>query len=106
MDLAQTCYQVVMVSPEILNNDSCFEELWGKKQFTDNLINLVLNEAHVIKEWGGTFCSNYLCIGPIHYLLICKPTVGIHLRTATMPPDRLPEIRANLHLHEDVTQTF
>ena len=95
-----------MVSPEILNNDSHFKELWGKKQFTDNLINLVLDEAHVIKEWGGTFRSNYLHIGPIRYLLTCKPTVGIHLGTATMPPDQLPEIRANLHLHEDATQTF
>ena len=59
-----------------------------------------------MKERGGTFCSNYLCIGPICYLLTCKPTVAIHLGTATMPPDQLPEIRANLHLHEDATQTF
>jgi superfamily II DNA helicase RecQ len=60
---------VVIVSPEILNNDVHFEDLWGTKIFTDNLINLVLDEAHVIKEWGGTFRSDYLRIGPIHYLL-------------------------------------
>ena len=51
---------MVIVSPEILNNDARFEDLWGTKVFTDNLINLVLDEAHVIKEWGGTFRSNYL----------------------------------------------
>ena len=105
-DLACSRYQVVMVSPEILNNDSRFEELWGKNKFTDNLINLVLDEAHVIKEWGGTFRSDYLHIGPIRYLLTRKPTVGLHLGTATMPPNLLPEIKANLHLRADATQTF
>jgi superfamily II DNA helicase RecQ len=53
-------YQIVIVSLEILNNDSRFEDLWGTKRFIDNLVNLVLDEAHVVKEWGGTFCSDYL----------------------------------------------
>ena len=34
----------------------------------NNLINLFLDEAHIVKEWGGTFHSNYLQIRPIHYL--------------------------------------
>jgi superfamily II DNA helicase RecQ len=94
-------YQVVIVSPEILNNDSRFEDLWGTKRFTDSLINLVLDEAHVVKEWGGTFRSDYLRIGPIRYLLTRKPTVGLHLGTATMPPHRVEELIANLHLRAD-----
>ena len=85
-DLAHSCYQAVIVSPEILNNDSCFEELWQKKKFTDNLINLVLDEAHVMKEWGRTFHSDYLHIGPTCYLLTGKPTIRVHLGTATMSP--------------------
>jgi len=97
---------VVIVSPEILNNDVRFEDLWGTKIFTDNLINLVLDEAHVIKEWGGTFRSDYLRIGPIHYLLNRNPPVGFHLGTATMPPSRIDEIMANLHLCEDHTSIF
>jgi superfamily II DNA helicase RecQ len=97
---------VLIVSPEILNNDVCFEDLWGTKIFTDNLINLVLDEAHVVKEWGSTFRSDYLRIGPICYLLNRNPPVGFHLRTATMPPSRIDEIMANLHLHEDHTLIF
>ena len=46
---------MVIVSPEILNNDTRFEDLLGAKKFADNLVNLVLDEAHVVKEWGGTF---------------------------------------------------
>jgi superfamily II DNA helicase RecQ len=56
------------------------------KKFVNNLINIVLDEAHVVQEWGGTFCSDYLCIGSIQYLITQKPTVGIHLRTTTLPP--------------------
>src|SRR5882762_7250118 len=56
--------QVIIVSPEILYNDSRFEDLWNTKRFTDNLI---LDEAHVVKEWGGTFHSDYLQIGPIRH---------------------------------------
>ena len=36
-NIARKQYQVVIVSPEILNNDSQFEDLWGTKRFTDNL---------------------------------------------------------------------
>jgi len=85
------------VSPEILNNDSHFEDLWGTKVFVDNLVNLVLDQAHVVQEWGGTFHSDYLQIGPIHYLITRKPTVGLHLRTATLPPQRLDDLMTNLH---------
>ena len=55
-------YLVVIVSPEILNNDSRFEDLWGTKRFTDNLINLVLDKAHVVKEWGGLTHGNTIAI--------------------------------------------
>jgi superfamily II DNA helicase RecQ len=96
----------VIVSPKILNNDSRFEDLWGTKRFVDNLINLVLDEAHVVKEWGGTFRSDYLKIGPVRYLLTQKPPVGLHLRTATLPPSRIAEIMSNLHLRVDNTTIF
>jgi superfamily II DNA helicase RecQ len=94
------------VSPEILNNDSRFEDLWGTKVFVDNLVNLVLDEAHVVQEWGGTFHSDYLRIGPIRYLITRKPTVGLHLGTATLPPQRLDDLMTNLHFRPNHTQIF
>jgi superfamily II DNA helicase RecQ len=41
-------YDLIVVSPELLLNDGHFEVLWGKKKFTDALVNIVLDEAHVI----------------------------------------------------------
>ena len=57
----------MIVSPELLLNDDRFEGLWGKKQVMDNVINIVLDEAHVIKEWGGTFRTDYLKLRPLCY---------------------------------------
>jgi superfamily II DNA helicase RecQ len=92
-------YQLIIVSPELLLNDKRFEMLWRKKQFTDSIVNFVLDEAHVIKEWGGTFRSDYLKIGPIRYLF--PRMLGFHLGSATIGPALLPELVKNLHLQTD-----
>ena len=54
-NLAHKKYQVIIVSLEILNNDSRFEDLWGSKNFTNNLINLILDEAHVVHQENSNF---------------------------------------------------
>ena len=72
----------------------------------NNLINLVLDEAHVVQEWGGTFRSDYLRIGPIRHLMTWKPTVGLHLGTATLPPSRLNDLMTNLNFRPNHTQIF
>ena len=41
----------------------------GTKKFIDNQKNIVLDKAHIIKEWGGTFHSDYLRIGPLSSLV-------------------------------------
>ncbi|KAF8228481.1 P-loop containing nucleoside triphosphate hydrolase protein, partial [Tricholoma matsutake] len=54
-EVAARIYQLIIVSPELLLNDKRFKLLWAKKQFTDKIVNFVLDEAHVVKKWGGTF---------------------------------------------------
>lgn len=62
-------------------------------------MNFVLDEAHVIKEWGGTFRTDYLKIGPIRYLF--PRMIGFHLGSATIGPGLVPELTKNLHLRTD-----
>lgn len=71
------------------------------KCFTDNLVNFVLDEAHVIREWGGTFRSDYLKIGPICYML--PRLVPFHLGSATLGPELQHEVQHNLRLRPDTT---
>ena len=87
------------MSPELLLNDDRFEVLWGKKQFMDKLVNIVLDEAHVIKEWGGTFRTDYLKIGPICYRI--PQMIPFHLGSATVGKQLESELVKNLHLRVD-----
>ncbi|KAF8232581.1 hypothetical protein L208DRAFT_1397250 [Tricholoma matsutake] len=63
----------------------------------DKLINILLNKAHVIKEWGSTFRTDYLKIGPIHYRF--PQMIPFHLGSATVSKQLEPELVKNLHLH-------
>ena len=85
------------MSPELLLNNDIFEVLWGKKCFMDKLINIVLDKAHVIKEWGSTFRTDYLKIGPIRYRF--PRMIQFHLGLATVSKRLEPELVKNLHLH-------
>ncbi|KAF8223613.1 hypothetical protein L208DRAFT_1411592, partial [Tricholoma matsutake] len=55
--------------------------------------------AHVIKEWGGTFRTDYLKIGPIHYRFL--QMIPFHLGSATVSKQLEPELVKNLHLRVD-----
>jgi superfamily II DNA helicase RecQ len=79
-----------------LLNDRQWDQLWTKKKFTDKIICVAMDKAHVIKEWGGTFRSDYLKLGPLHYLwLRVIPRV---LGSATVGPQMVPNLSMNLHL--------
>jgi superfamily II DNA helicase RecQ len=62
----------------------------------DNVINIVLDEAHVIREWGSTFRTDYLKLRPLHYqfpqIILYNP------RSATVGNDMESELAKNLHL--------
>ena len=92
---------MVIVSPELLFNDGQLKVLWGKKKFTDKIINVSLDEAHVIKEWGSNFRSDYLQISPLRYLF--PRTIPFHLGSATLEPHMEPKLHANLHLCPEMT---
>jgi len=88
----------VIVSLELLLNDDRFECLWRKKVM-DNVINIVLDEAHVIKEWGGTFRTDYIKLGVLHYWFPWM--IPYHAGSVTVSNEMESELTKNLHLHKD-----
>lgn len=60
-----------------------------------------MDEAHVIKEWGGTFRSDYLRLGSLCYLW--PRVIPIVLGSATVSPQMVPDLSKNLHLRPDKT---
>lgn len=79
--------------------DSRFEELLKHHRFMNHVINLVFDEAHVIKEWGKGFRPEYTRLGVYRYLMARR--VPIHLGSATLPPTLVTELRYHLNLAAD-----
>ena len=73
----------------------------GLRSYGENkLINIVLDEVHVIKEWGGTFRTDYLKIGPIHYRFPWM--IPFHLGSAMVGKQLESKLMKNLHLCVDL----
>ena len=89
----------MIVSPELLLNDDRFESMWAKKRVMDNVINIVLDEAHIIREWGGTFRTDYLRLGPLHYRF--PRMIPYNAGSATVSNEMELELIKNLHLCKD-----
>jgi superfamily II DNA helicase RecQ len=75
-------------------NDRRWDQLWTKKKFTDKIICVTMDEDHVIKEWDGTFRSDYLKLGPLRYLW--PRVIPIILGSATVGPQMVPDLSKNL----------
>jgi superfamily II DNA helicase RecQ len=58
-----------------------------------------INEAHVIREWGSTFRTDYLKLGPLHYQFL--QMIPYNAGSATVGNDMESELAKNLHLHKD-----
>jgi len=65
----------------------------------DNVINIVLDEAHVVKEWGGTFRTDYTKLGPLRYRFPWM--IPYHAGSATVGNEMESELVKNLHLRKD-----
>ena len=64
------------------------------------VINIVLDEAHVVKEWGGTFRTDYMKLGPLCYQ---DPLmIPYHAGSAMVGKEMELELVKNLHLHKDL----
>ncbi|KAK0495075.1 P-loop containing nucleoside triphosphate hydrolase protein [Armillaria luteobubalina] len=98
-DIKKGQYRVVMFSPEIIDQDSRFDALIKSRKFTDNLINIVFDEAHCIKEWGSSFRQAYSKLGHLRHLMPRR--VPYHLGTATMPPSLLGQLKKDLRMNDD-----
>lgn len=90
-----------MFSPEIIEQDPRFDSLIKSKNFTKQLINIVFDEAHCIKEWGATFRKSYQKLGHLRHLMAHR--VPYHLGTATMPPNLVDPLIKELRLDTNTT---
>ncbi|KAF5345687.1 hypothetical protein D9758_013077 [Tetrapyrgos nigripes] len=91
-DIASAKYNVVVSSPELLNEDLC-QTLIKNPKFAAKIMYFVFDKAHCISQWGKTFRDQYLYVGIIRHLLPCTAkTIPFHIASATLPKTILDDV--------------
>ncbi|KAJ3730830.1 P-loop containing nucleoside triphosphate hydrolase protein [Lentinula raphanica] len=101
-DISKLKYRVVIFSPETMAKDHRYDILLHNRVFMCSVIDIVIDESHVIREWGGTFRPEYHTLGPSRYAL--PRHIPYHLGTATLPPNDAEQLKMHLNLGADTTE--
>ncbi|MCF8210953.1 MAG: RecQ family ATP-dependent DNA helicase [Rhodoferax sp.] len=96
---------LLFLGPETLVQPWTYEMLADATR-SGALRGLVIDEAHMILEWGGEFRPDFRRIGPIRKLLQEAAPVEQPLRTllltATLAPDSRPQLLSALGIEDDI----
>ncbi|KAJ3768798.1 P-loop containing nucleoside triphosphate hydrolase protein, partial [Lentinula raphanica] len=101
-EIANLKYRVVIFSPETMAKDHRYNVLLCNRIFMCSVIDIVIDESHVIREWGGTFRPECNTLGPSRYALLRH--IPYHLGTATLPPGDVDQLKAHLNLGSDTAE--
>ena len=72
------------------------------KGTTDNIMAIIVDEAHCISQWGGDFHPLYSQIEKLHAFM--PPDIPVLLTSATLPPAALAD--CCLHMNVNVNVSF
>ena len=89
---------MVICSPELAMVDPRFRKLWKSKAFCQNIINVIVDEVHCVKDWRG-FQDGYAKLGELRFT--ASITIPFHFATATLSPSRTSELFKFLSIPQD-----
>ncbi|KAI7947942.1 hypothetical protein MJO28_009850 [Puccinia striiformis f. sp. tritici] len=116
-NVANGVYNFVYLSPEIYLNSKLWDQVYFSKNFQDRLALVVIDEAHIIYQWGsveaGKGKNKTLILGRLDDLGIFRPSYGklgarlltrnnqpILLMSATCRPKAIEAIKKSLKLED------
>ena len=90
--------QLVYISPESIVNNRKFRKMLLSAVYTENLMGLVVDEAHCVKTWGDDFRIAFSEIGTLRSLI--PQHVKVMALTATCTVETLQIIKERLAMQE------
>jgi ATP-dependent DNA helicase RecQ len=86
--------RMLFLSPEALLKNSKFKETIEKANKSGYLRNIIIDEAHIIIEWGSSFRVDFQCIDSLRKgLLKDNPKLRTYLLSATYSKETASQIR-------------
>ncbi|RDX45839.1 P-loop containing nucleoside triphosphate hydrolase protein [Lentinus brumalis] len=84
-DIEKGTYDVILVGPKLLTGErSTVRDLLSKPHFNRRVLGFVIDEAHCICQWGGSFRQEYSQLAVVRALL--STVTSILVTSATMTP--------------------
>lgn len=88
------------MSPEIAISTEFLQKVLRKRTVVSKLRVIVVDEAHCMSEWGGSFRPDYAALGDIRARI--ARNVPVLVASATLPSFVLIDIKAKLRINKDV----
>ena len=77
-DIVVGRYQIVILSPEMLQTIRFRESVLTKQEFTSRVLSVFVDEAHCVSHWGDSFRKKYGTLGTIRaYLPGSTPYIAV-----------------------------
>ncbi|KAH9886956.1 P-loop containing nucleoside triphosphate hydrolase protein [Cubamyces lactineus] len=90
-ELIDGTYQIVLISPEMLQSPMFVNRVLRKPAFAKQVLSLIIDEAHCVSHWGAGFRKKYNSLGVIRaFLPRGMPVIAV---TATLTA----RVRRDLH---------
>lgn len=99
--LSPTCREII-ISPEMAVSETFRKEILIKREFWARLRVVVIDEAHCVCLWGGSFRGDYAALGVLRERI--KRHVPFLVASATLPTHVLDNVRSRLKLSEGAWQ--
>ena len=90
--------QLVYISPESILSNFKFRRMLTSSVYMDNLVALVVDEAHCVKTWGDTFRYIFAEIGTLRSLI--SNHVKMMALTATCTSETLQIVKDRLSMND------
>ncbi|KAH9897008.1 hypothetical protein C8Q73DRAFT_780555 [Cubamyces lactineus] len=102
-DILAMKYQIILISPEMVQSRMFLDRILRNTQFMRNIISMFVDEAHCIAHWGAEFRKKYGSLGKVRvFFPRGTPVIAV---TATLTAQVRRTIHHALHFSQSEAQS-
>ncbi|KAF9048056.1 P-loop containing nucleoside triphosphate hydrolase protein [Hymenopellis radicata] len=91
-------YQIILISPELLQSRRFVATVMRNTEFTRRILSVIVDEAHVVSHWGAQFRKMYGSLGMVRAFL--PRSASVVAMSATLPARVRNDVLTKLQFHK------